>query len=173
MDAPLFSPTDRQLLRQEILLDLARSGKTDVSGTIRRVTERLSLALRVARVSYWSFSPDGATFVCEDLYDDEKARHENGISLPVTSYPAYFEAIRTPQSHRVGRSRRNSSTVLRSLFRIHSSAIGNAAIGNGVAMPNQFAVHQPQPAVHQLQPAVLQPRLAVRLLPATAVTRLL
>ncbi|MBL8113298.1 MAG: GAF domain-containing protein, partial [Acidobacteria bacterium] len=110
VDAPLFSPTDRQLLRQEILLDLARSGKTDVSATIRRVTERLSLALRVARVSYWSFSPDGATFVCEDLYDDDRARHENGISLPVASYPAYFEAIRATRLIAADDARRDPRT---------------------------------------------------------------
>ncbi len=81
---------------RDVLLDLARSNKSDLTKSLKRICSLAASTLEVARVSYWTLREHDAGLECELLYlrsaqcVDEKAK---GIRLPVSSCPAYFEAL--------------------------------------------------------------------------------
>lgn len=63
------------------------------STLIHRVTEQLSEALKVERVSIWIFNPDRTSLVCEDLFQSNERDHSSGLILEVNAYPKYFAAL--------------------------------------------------------------------------------
>lgn len=91
-----YSPstrTDRVILFQKALLELAKSDQFDLSLALKRITEVDAKTLNVERVSIWLFSNDRSEIVCEELYRLSEDAHEKGLRLQAREYPRYFQAL--------------------------------------------------------------------------------
>lgn len=78
----------------EALVQLAQLEETDARAFVAHVLEVDAHLLRVARVSYWSFTNELESIVCEDLYAADEIKHTGGQSLTAARYPRYFAALR-------------------------------------------------------------------------------
>lgn len=60
---------------------------------LKRITEVVSEAISVERVSIWTLSEDGLELRCLSLYEAGKRKHSKGTALKTAEFPRYFEAI--------------------------------------------------------------------------------
>ncbi len=82
--------------RHAELVALTRNNFWDNGGelaALTQITESVSRALEVERVSIWRFTPDGSAIVCQDLFQASADRHSAGQELARASFPAYFNAL--------------------------------------------------------------------------------
>src|SRR5260370_34725578 len=85
---------------RDVLLELARSDKSDLAKALQKICSRSAATLEVARVSYWSLRQNGAVIACEVLYllDAESCDEQfKGTQLGFSDCPAYFEALASKQ----------------------------------------------------------------------------
>src|SRR5260370_2197155 len=85
---------------RDVLLELARSDKSDLAKALQKICSRSAATLEVARVSYWSLRQNGAVIACEVLYllDAESCDEQfKGTQLCFSDCPAYFEALASKQ----------------------------------------------------------------------------
>ncbi len=68
---------------------------TDITATLRQITESAARTLDVARVSIWRYSADHTGIECADLFESETERHSSGTMLSASTHPAYFRALET------------------------------------------------------------------------------
>jgi PAS domain S-box-containing protein len=94
-------------IHRDVLLELARSDKSDFEKALQKICSLSATTLEVARVSYWSLQDNSSAIVCEVLYlrkaesCDEQFK---GTRLGFSDCPAYFEALATTRpiiAHRV------------------------------------------------------------------------
>jgi len=81
---------------RDVLLKLARAGKSDFSQAVRVITHQAAITMGVARVSYWSLQENDSALVCESLFlSAQRALDEKfkGTRLSATDAPAYFSAL--------------------------------------------------------------------------------
>ena len=83
----------RLAINQSVLLELSREDQASYVASLATLTQTVAGSLDVTRVSVWRFSMDRTTLVCEDAYDTLEGRHERGVKLVVSDYPAYFQAL--------------------------------------------------------------------------------
>jgi PAS domain S-box-containing protein len=87
---------EQVLIHRDVLLELARSDKSDLKKALLKICSLSAAALEVARVSYWSLQENNSAIHCEVLYlreaesCDEQFR---GARLGFSDCPAYFEAL--------------------------------------------------------------------------------
>lgn len=82
--------------RHAELVALTRNNFWDNGGelaALRQITESVSRALEVERVSIWRFTPDRSAIACQDLFQAQAVRHSAGQKLERASFPAYFDAL--------------------------------------------------------------------------------
>lgn len=91
----LLRHTQEATAMQQGLLALARldSERLSFVEAVRRVTQIVSHALHVDRISVWLLSEDGTELVCEDLYECGRAIHSSGTRLTREKLPCYFAAL--------------------------------------------------------------------------------
>lgn len=83
---------------RDVLLKLARSGKSDFDQALRVITASAADTMEIARVSYWSLQENDSALVCELLHlhatrsADEQFK---GTRLSAQESPAYFAALAT------------------------------------------------------------------------------
>ena len=80
-----------------VLVDLTRNISRqwgNLVATLPYITETVSKALRVNRVSIWLFNSEQTALLCQELYIQEKNTHESGISIAIDDNPEYFQALR-------------------------------------------------------------------------------
>ncbi len=65
----------------------------DSSLSLTKVTETVSAAMDVDRVSIWWLSDDNTAIIANDLYQSSEQKHTSGQKLLESDYPAYFAAI--------------------------------------------------------------------------------
>ncbi len=65
----------------------------DIRDLVRSLTERLAAVHECARVSFWRFTADGRTLVCDDCYDRASDRHDAGTVLHESEFPGTFAAL--------------------------------------------------------------------------------
>jgi PAS domain S-box-containing protein len=85
-------------IHRDVLLELARSDKSDLEKALQKICSLSATTLEVARVSYWSLQQNDSAIVCEVLYlrDAESCDAEfKGTRLGFSDCPAYFEALAT------------------------------------------------------------------------------
>ncbi|HSZ80523.1 MAG TPA: PAS domain S-box protein [Chthoniobacterales bacterium] len=85
-------------IHRDVLLELARSDKSDLEKALRKICSISAATLEVARVSYWSLQDNNSTISCEVLYlrSLESCDQEfKGARLGFSDCPAYFEALAT------------------------------------------------------------------------------
>jgi PAS domain S-box-containing protein len=85
---------------RDVLLELARSDKSDLAKALQKICSLSGATLEVARVSYWSLRQNGSVIVCEVLYlrDAESCDEQfKGTQLGFSDCPAYFEALASKQ----------------------------------------------------------------------------
>ncbi|MGH7493413.1 MAG: PAS domain S-box protein, partial [bacterium] len=87
--------TERIIAHQAALLELAKSEHHDFDAAMKKILAVAAKTLRVERVSYWSFTEDRATLICEGLYNLRTNHQEPGMRLAASQYPRYFEAVET------------------------------------------------------------------------------
>ncbi len=81
---------------RDVLLDLARSDKSDLAQSLEKICSLAAATMEVARVSYWPLAENGQALICELLYIGESQSVEQqarGICLSASDCPAYFEAL--------------------------------------------------------------------------------
>jgi PAS domain S-box-containing protein len=79
--------------REQVLFELAKRDKADVTETFHAITEAAAVALDVERTSVWRLLPDGNAIVGEDSFVRAQGRHTVGEILWARDYPSYFSAI--------------------------------------------------------------------------------
>jgi PAS domain S-box-containing protein len=85
-------------IHRDVLLELARSDKSDLEKALQKICSQSAATLEVARVSYWSLQENNSAIACEVLYlcnarsCDEQFK---GTRLGFSECPAYFEALAT------------------------------------------------------------------------------
>jgi PAS domain S-box-containing protein len=85
-------------IHRDVLLELARSDKSDLEKALQKICSQSAATLEVARVSYWSLQENNSAIACEVLYlcnaggCDEQFK---GTRLGFSDCPAYFEALAT------------------------------------------------------------------------------
>ncbi len=84
---------DVRLLRQHVLLELARREKTDLTATFHAVTEAAAAVMEVARASIWRLEQGRGLLTCQDLFVAEHAEHLRGARLSAADAPHYFAAL--------------------------------------------------------------------------------
>jgi PAS domain S-box-containing protein len=85
---------------RDVLLELARSDKSDLAKALQTICSLSAATLEVARVSYWSLQQNGSVIACEVLYlrDAESCDEQfKGTQLGFSDCPAYFEALASKQ----------------------------------------------------------------------------
>ncbi|MGA8478481.1 MAG: GAF domain-containing protein [Chthoniobacterales bacterium] len=85
---------------RDVLLELARSDKSDLAKALQKICSLSAATLEVARVSYWSLRQNGSVIACEVLYlrDAESCDEQfKGTQLGFSDCPAYFEALASKQ----------------------------------------------------------------------------
>lgn len=90
-------------LRERVLLELARRGRSDIQETFQALTEAAASVLDVARVSIWALVDGGAPLaadvdlgtriVCKDLYLSSERRHVSFLPIHGHDFPAYLRAL--------------------------------------------------------------------------------
>jgi PAS domain S-box-containing protein len=83
-------------IHRDVLLELARSEKSDLEQALRKICSLAAATLEVARVSYWSLQENNSAIGCEVLYlrDAESCAEQfKGTRLGFVDCPAYFEAL--------------------------------------------------------------------------------
>lgn len=88
--ASLLRRVQAGLLELATNTDLYRGERSDAFHVITRVA---SQSLRVARASIWFFTEGHAAIRCADLFEQATDTYSNGLELPATSFPRYFEAL--------------------------------------------------------------------------------
>src|SRR3984893_10659192 len=89
---------EQMQIHRDVLLELARSDKSDLEKALQKICSRSAATLAVARVSYWSLQENNSAIACEVLYlrtaesCDEQFK---GTRLGFSDCPAYFEALAT------------------------------------------------------------------------------
>ncbi|MFA5088697.1 MAG: PAS domain S-box protein, partial [Candidatus Omnitrophota bacterium] len=66
----------------------------DLKVLFHQLTKILAETLNIERVSIWLFDERDTKLCCHDLFELNKNSHSEGTELPVTSFPAYFQALR-------------------------------------------------------------------------------
>ena len=61
--------------------------------TLQRITEMAARTLAVERVGIWRYTDDRTAIQCMDLYELSHDRHAAEMTLPVHSFPGYFDAL--------------------------------------------------------------------------------
>jgi PAS domain S-box-containing protein len=85
-------------IHRDVLLELARSDKSDLEKALRKICSLSAATLEVARVSYWSLQENNSAIGCEVLYlrSAESCDPQfKGARLGLSDCPAYFEALAT------------------------------------------------------------------------------
>ncbi len=85
-------------IHRDVLLELARSDKSDLEKALQKICSLSAATLGVARVSYWSLQENNSVIVCEVLYlrNAESCKEQyKGARLGFSDCPAYFEALAT------------------------------------------------------------------------------
>ena len=80
--------------RQSILLEMYKEDLSDLENTLKNVTETVSKALNVDRVSVWFFNPEKTVLKLSDLYILQEDRHEKELLLDSDEYPLYIDALK-------------------------------------------------------------------------------
>ena len=80
--------------RQSILLEMYKEDISDLENTLKNVTETVSKALNVDRVSVWFFNQEKTVLKLSDLYILQENRHEKDLLLDSDDYPAYIDALK-------------------------------------------------------------------------------
>ncbi len=78
------------------LADIARGAGAacaDRHTAFRRITEAAAHAVECDRAGIWLFNDERTELRCLDLYELGKDRHSDGLTLPITAFPAYFAAL--------------------------------------------------------------------------------
>ncbi|MEW6202809.1 MAG: PAS domain S-box protein [bacterium] len=88
-----------KIIRQQIaLVELAKKEFTDLTTSLKRITEADARTLEVERVGVWVFNEDHSQITCIDQYLHDKNTHEKGAILSVNQYPNYFRALETSRT---------------------------------------------------------------------------
>ncbi|HEY4781290.1 MAG TPA: GAF domain-containing protein, partial [Chthoniobacterales bacterium] len=98
---------------RDVLLELARSDKSDLAKTLQKICSLSAATLEVARVSYWSLRQNGTAIACEVLYlrDTESCDEQfKGTQLGFSDCPAYFEALASKQPIVADRALKHAAT---------------------------------------------------------------
>ena len=85
-------------IHRDVLLELARSDKSDLEKALQKICSLSAATLEVARVSYWSLQENNSAIGCEVLYlrNAESCDEQfKGARLGFSDCPAYFEALAT------------------------------------------------------------------------------
>jgi PAS domain S-box-containing protein len=88
--------SDQVQKHRDVLLELARSDKSDLHRALQRICSLSAATLNVARVSYWSVRQDDSAISCEVLYLRETEDFDGqskGSRLGFADYPTYFEEL--------------------------------------------------------------------------------
>jgi PAS domain S-box-containing protein len=91
---------EQMQIHRDVLLELARSDKSDLEKALQRICFLSAATLEVARVSYWSLRENNSAIDCEILYLRNTESYDEqfkGARLGFSDCPAYFEAIATTQ----------------------------------------------------------------------------
>ena len=83
-------------IHRDVLLELARSDKSDLEKALRKICSLSAATLEVARVSYWSLQENNSAIGCEVLYlrsSESCDQQFKGARLGFSDCPAYFEAL--------------------------------------------------------------------------------
>lgn len=81
---------------RDVLLELARSDKTNFAEALQKICARSAATLEVARVSYWSLQENDSALVCELLRLNSSEKFDEkfpGTRLGAADAPAYFSAL--------------------------------------------------------------------------------
>ena len=65
--------------------------------TLQHITALAARTLNVERVSIWRYAESRDAIHCVDLFELSHDRHITGMTLPVTSYPIYFQTLAASQ----------------------------------------------------------------------------
>jgi PAS domain S-box-containing protein len=100
-------------IHRDVLLELARSDKSDLEKALRKICSLSAATLKVARVSYWSLQENNSAIVGEVLYlrNAESCDEQfKGARLGFSDCPAYFEALATTRPIVAGRVFKHPAT---------------------------------------------------------------
>lgn len=82
--------------QRDVLVELARDGKSDFSAALVSILRASASTLRVERVSFWRLAPEKTSIVCEQLYlrsCDALDPSAPGVRLEARDFPDYFAAV--------------------------------------------------------------------------------
>ncbi len=83
-------------IHRDVLLELARSDKSDLEKALQKICSLSAATLEVARVSYWSLQENDSAIACEVLYLRDANRCDEqfkGARLGFSDCPPYFAAL--------------------------------------------------------------------------------
>jgi PAS domain S-box-containing protein len=66
---------------------------SDLTSTLRHLTEAAAATLEVGRVGIWRYAPDRSGIRCVDLCEAGRGHHSSGQELSAADCPAYFRAL--------------------------------------------------------------------------------
>jgi PAS domain S-box-containing protein len=95
---------------EETLMNLVRRGHTDLDDEFRTIAEADAQALDVERVGIWLFNDERSAVVCQNLYVRGRGHGEKGLSIEASTYPRYFQALKTSRAIVADNARTNLNT---------------------------------------------------------------
>jgi hypothetical protein len=104
-------------IHRDVLLELARSDKSDLEKALQKICSLSAATLEVARVSYWSLQENNPVIVCEVLYlrNTESCDEQfKGARLGFSDCTTTFPCASAPKMN-CGTARRGCARVRRAL----------------------------------------------------------
>jgi PAS domain S-box-containing protein len=81
-----------------------------LESAFRLITEEISHAMEVERVSIWRYDPNRSSIVCQMLFEAGVRRHSSGLELHGGDAPAYFRAMGQNETIAADDARRDPRT---------------------------------------------------------------
>ncbi len=85
--------TNQVIRQQAALLELDKLDFSDLDAAVKAITEISARTLEVSRVGIWFFDPGHTEIICRNLFRRDKNRHDSGLVLKASDYPAYFRVL--------------------------------------------------------------------------------
>jgi len=109
-DQELRASLQRTLRQEAALLALSAVGDQPYEARLRQILLVDAETIHAERVSFWSLREDPGAIHCEALYLAGERRFERGAVLEESSYPRYFDALRTGRPVVAEDAHRDAST---------------------------------------------------------------
>lgn len=85
---------EKKIKLQSALLELSKLTTSDLSASLKKITEISADAMQVDRIGIWFFNDEMTELICKDMFILSKKSHEVAEIIKASDYPNYFNEVK-------------------------------------------------------------------------------